>query len=47
MAEASDTIDTLAESSRPIDAADERDMIEGDELSRGRDEGGGEVAELR
>lgn len=47
MAEANDMIDTPARSARAVDAADVRDMIEGDETGRGHDVGGDELEELR
>ena len=47
MAEADDMIDTPARSAQAVDKADVRDFIEGAETWRRRDEGGGEMEELR
>ena len=47
MAEASDTIDSAAQSALATDTADVRDMIEGAETGRRDDEKGGETKERR
>ena len=47
MADANDIIDTEARPALATDVADVRDMIDGAEMWRRHDEGGGEIEELR